>query len=488
MVCGFLLLGIAWAGGDPIGAIPDEPAHFVKAYATVTGQFSGGPFSGNLNGLRPRSAAWFVAAGRTYLVPARLIAPSSVLCYAFDTARTADCQVFDPEPARPNDLVPASTHLGTYSPFPYLFTGPLMRGAQDFRSAVRRGRAASLFVCSVFIGLAAVLLSQRGPVALVSLGIAVTPAVVFLAASLNTSGIEITSAMCLWAALLGIVRGQSGRMHWMAGAVGGVVLALTRPLGAMMMPVILMTVVLLAGFLVPLRELRRHSPVAAISLLCVTLAAAMSFLWAEFGTPHPHVDLHLALASLPAAAADLPNQVRDVIGIFGFSNTTMPMAAYLLGLVLLGGLGLLALTLGTWRERSALVGLGLAITAVDLALAVLVEAQIGFGMQARYVLPLVVGLPLLAGDIVQSHLADLSEGFARRWLVATCSGVALLQLTAFVSNQHRYAVGLKGPWLGMWPGSWSPDGGLAVWLCIAVAGSISLVSIGWLLQRERSPQ
>jgi hypothetical protein len=480
IVVAFALLSTAWAGGNPVGGTPDEPAHFIKAYATLDGQINGERPNVDLSGHRPRSAAWFAISGRSYWIPGRMVPPPTVICYAFDANSTPDCQNMASALSDRDAEVLAFTHLGTYSPFPYLLTGPAMRGADDFLSAVWRGRLASVAVCTMFIAWAAALACRRGAVALLGLVLAVTPGVVFLAGSLNTSGLEIASAVCFWCALLGVAREREpGTAVWGAVAVAGMGLALTRPLGAMMVPVAVATVIMFTRAAPLWAKLRSATWPAHAAVATVIVACAVSFLWAQFAIPHPHIDFGLAASSLGPALRDLPNQTRDVIGIFGWNNTTMPNAAYLLGLILLAGLGAFALALGSARDRLVLVGLGLAIVALNLALAVFVEAQIGFGMQARYIMPLAVGLPVLAADVVQQHAGRFKSMTVRRLLRAAYGGVAVLQFTAFVTNQHRHAVGLHGAWLPPWDSKWSPEWGLGVWLALATTGCVALVIGGF---------
>jgi hypothetical protein len=156
--------------------------------------------------------------------------------------------------------------------------------------------------------------------------------------------------------------------------------------------------------------------------------------------------------------------------------------------LLLGGL---ALRFGTRRERIALLGLAVIVVLADIGIATVIEAQIGFGMQARYILPLAVGLPMLAGEFLHRHRhrPEVRRGYrmtARlegRIRVVSFAVVAFLQLVAFVANLHRYIVGENASWKLPWHGSWRPDGGVAVWTAFAVAGVLCLAVTG-LVSRD----
>jgi len=108
-------------------------------------------------------------------------------------------------------------------------------------------------------------------------------------------------------------------------------------------------------------------------------------------------------------------------------------------------------------------------------------------MQARYLMPLIVGLAIAAGDIVQVHVNQLRQKTVRLLLAAGYGGAAVLQLTAFVANEHRYAVGLHGSWLPPWDSRWSPDGGLMLWFIVASAASVALAAAAAVLIRPRVP-
>src|SRR5687768_16588337 len=88
LVIAFFLLGVAWAGGNPPAASPDENGHFIRAYASADGQVWGEPapqvsFSMDPTSLDGRQARWFSVSRRSFRVPARLVPPDTVTCYAF---------------------------------------------------------------------------------------------------------------------------------------------------------------------------------------------------------------------------------------------------------------------------------------------------------------------------------------------------------------------------------------------------------------------
>lgn len=483
------VLCAAWAGANPPGGSPDEPSHFVKAYASATGQVGGEPYPRDVTLDDPRSLEWFRATGRSYRLPAGLVPPSSVQCFAFDPDRTPECQDLDPPGHSGDAEVLAPTHLGTYNPALYVPAGLAAATADTFATGAWRARWANVAISSGLLVAGALLVRRRGALALGGFAVAATPMVVFLASSVNTNGIEAAAALCLWAGVVRVVRspGDASPAPWIAVGLSGAVLALSRPLGAAILAAVVVVAALLGW--PRLRALsaraRRRAVAVAVAL---TVAFAVSAAWAVLVMPSPDLDVGLAARSLDDALRDLPNQARQLVGIFGWNDTTMPLAAYLLAFAAIGGLGVAAFRVGDRRERAALVGLAAIVLVADVGIAVLIEAQIGFGMQARYVLPLAAGFPLLSADIL-AHRSVRGAVAIPPWTVPGLFAAAgTLHAVAFVANAHRYAVGRSASWTPPWDSRWSPDGGLAVWLGLAVVASAALALSGVTTGRaDRQP-
>jgi hypothetical protein len=478
---GFAALGIAWAAANPPGASPDEPANLVKAYATGAGQIGGSqrgvPAGSTFDDAK--SEAWFERADRTYTIPARLHLPSGqVPCFAFLRDESAACSDHQ---AIASTAEASTTQFGTYQPFLYAPAGLAMQGAPTFASADVRGRLADVLVAAALLGLAAYVTwtDRRSLLSLGGLLLGVTPMVVFLSASVTTNGIEAAAAACAWAALLRLTRREQGRRRaaWAALAIGGSVMVLSRMLDPFFLAGMVAVVWLARS---PSSEAkdgrgRDRSTIATASIVVLAVAIGLSLLWTAAFTAHPATSLSTSVHALPTAIKHLPNQLRQAVGIFGWNETTMPQPAYGLWILLTGALVIIALWIGTWRERLALLALGVGVVLADLAIATLVEAPIGFGMQARYILPLTVGIPMFAAELVNRHPEKL--GARRVQLLGLCAagGAIVLQLVAFLVNAHRYAVGASRGWAPTWPSSWAPSGGLLPWLLFAALGAGLLV-------------
>jgi hypothetical protein len=488
LTLGFVVLSFAWAGANPKGASPDAPHHVVKAYVTGRGDIWGEPALPEHEG-EASTQRWFNSVSRAYFVPARIAPPESISCYGHDRSLTADCQRLDlPPDGQPDVLV--QNHFGTYNPALYAPLSLSMLGASDYATAEWRGRLAVVAICTVFVGWAALLLARPGAgwTSLAGLVLALTPLVVFTSSNVTTSGIEITSAICFWVALLTIVRAPRERWGapWVAAGVSGATMAISRPVDAALVLVVIATVAIVAG-----RQARDvigtvRRPAVIVGAV-VVIAAGASAAWAVLVTAHPPIDLGLAARSLGETVSDLPVQLRQAIGVFGWNDTPMPQPVYLLTLAALGGLLVVALRVGEWRERLAVVWLAFATIAIHIGLGVLVEAQIGFDMQARYTLPLLVGVPLVSAWIVEGHEWEVDPRITRLLAPAIFAMTAVVQAVAFATNAHRYAVGGSASWTIPWDARWTPQGGYFLWFAVAAMAVALLAAPAVLALRPREP-
>lgn len=482
LVSSFLLLAIAWAIANPPSAGPDEPDHVLKAVVTGHGQLLGrspapSPAPMPAAAALPDSAvAWMRATTRAYERSPALAPPNDLPCFAFAPDTPASCGADGGRGLRSaTNTEIAETQFGTYPPLFYLPAGIAMRGAHDYSDADRRGRVANALLCSGLVGWALLLAWSRcGALGLAGVCVAVTPSAIFFAAVMGTSGLQTAAAVCAWTGVAAIVlRPESkGLGPFVAAGVGGSIVALAHPLGA-----VIALCIVLTGMAMMTRHSMRVLLASRSRPLIVSTAAVMgsclaSLAWVVVVMPGRSFSVTNAVRDVPGALRQIPHQVQGLIGVFGWNDTTMPSPVYAFAL-----LPVIALGVAAWRSGSASHRRGLSVAAllvgvVDVIIA-LYNAQIGFHMQARYVLPLAVGFPILAGFVAERPMVhERTGGHA---LLATLAIIAsgVVQLAAFIANAHRYAVGRSGSWAIPWPSMWAPPGGLAPWLlCVTVAVSL----------------
>lgn len=338
-----LLTGLAWAFSTPPGGGYDEIAHYVKAVGVAGGDLAGSPVRvhaedralGRLAkalgrarpapGPLPPRLAWITRTKREFTMPARLTVAETCV-FASDHRCIG--------PLRRTPFTYARSYVGTYQPFSYLMPGLAARAASSPAAAIRLGRLANLAVSLALLVFAALMLwtEEGGAFPLLGLLAAVTPTVIYCASILNPSGPEIAAGACLAAALVRLGRGEGARVDrpaWAAAALAGSVLALGRSLGPLLVVLVGLTVGLLLGGR-RLRSAAARSRGAATTVgVVVLLAAVACWVWEATQQPHPAPGINDLGPGLREVAAAAPFLLRQLVGLFGAFDISLPALAYL---------------------------------------------------------------------------------------------------------------------------------------------------------------
>jgi hypothetical protein len=173
-----------------------------------------------------------------------------------------------------------------------------------------------------------------------------------------------------------------------------------------------------------------------------------------------------------------PSLVRQGMGVFGWLDADMPFAGYLvwtaMALMLLGA----ALLVGSRHDRSTLAAMVAAGLVLTVAVAALLMQPIGFLPQARQLLPVVVALPLVAGEVLFRQGPRFSSLRLGNLIFFFALLGGAVQGLGWYANAHRQAVGVSGPWLFLGQAQWSPPLGWFFWLLAVALGSLALVAFG----------
>lgn len=487
VVAAFVLLLAAWVGANPPFASPDEPAHYVRALAVASGQLRGSPTEytkEQLSGAEDRVVTWMSSTGRAFDIPDRLAALPTPSCFAFQPDQSAAC--LRREPRSPPVM---RSYVGSYQPFLYAPPGVIARLGRSPVSALFLGRVVDAALAAALLAMGAFALwsASSGPWSLVGLLLAATPMALFLGASLSPNGSEVAAGICFFATLMRLSRpGEASegppKWLWAALAVSGVVLATSRSLGPLFVALALGVWIATFGPRPAWRRWRngRHAAIAATA--AIAIAAAVGGLWELLVQPHP--DRPRLTAHLVGSTARLwPKFLEEQIGLFGWLDTVLPGWATKSWMVMVFLVVALALVFGSGRRRLVLGAVIVVVAVSTVGFAVLVT-NTGFGFQGRYVLALVVVVPLYGGEVLHDAASRMKgawskgawSGRALRWLpLVVAVGVALVQLTAWYFNARRYAVGAHGRRLFLLSPAWSPALGWWPWLVIAIVGSGLLV-------------
>lgn len=488
LVAGLGLLVLAWMVGEPPFSSPDEPSHYLRALSIPTDGLIGDENPGyEAPVLSPQQLATVRQEVRTVSVPPGLY-PAGLSCQILRPLDSAACQLAAPDP--PAEPLRVDAPTGSYPPALYVLPGLAARLGSDPVTAHLLGSAASAALAVALLALAVALAwrAERGVASLVGVLAATTPMVLYVAGSLNPSGPEIAAGMALGAGALRLARSAGERVPgrvWAAVAGAAVVLALSRSVSPAWLALHGLVFLAWAGPRQVGRLVRANPRPAALAGGAVVLAVGAAAAWTlAHGT-----SVDVALGPWPAALLQSASRGwlavwRDGVAMLGYLEYGPPGPLYALWravwVVLLGA----ALVFGTARQRVVLlllVGVALAVPTL-LELAVL--RQTGFAVQGRHVLPVLVLVPLYAGEVVAER-----GGRAVTLLAAAVAALtAFVHLSVWFAAAHRAAVGIDGSWRFLGRSEWSPPLGFAAWTVVALSGAALVAAVALARPARASAQ
>jgi Predicted membrane protein (DUF2142) len=461
---GFALLVGAWiAATTPFGA-PDEASHYLRALSITNGDVLGPKVVYTGYPLTPTQEAWANEITRAVMVPARLT-PPNVRC-------------MNGKPNVRGSCVEAA-QAGNYPPLPYLLPAAGLAVAHDTSTAIWVTRALSALPALAFLLLAFALLWSGTGWSLLGLLAATSPMVLWVSSIVNPSGMQITACLAFAAALIRIARApaEAPSWTWLAFAASGIAGILAGPIG---LEFVILELVLFAALLgrPGLRELRGMTKHWAVWASGLTLLAAgvVAVIYSRVADFHATFRISPLWHGLHEGVIQLSPVLRGGVGIFGSLTVFLPVSAYWIWWLIVLGLLIAAIWLGDRRDRILIV----AVTAIALAFPVLSFAWVvrftGFGLQAREVLPPLLLIPLVAGDVVYRNRARIAyRQSAQAVLGATIALLAVFQAYAWWYDARDVA-GAPGTIRFYAHASWSPPGGWLPWIAFALAGTAALLA------------
>jgi hypothetical protein len=462
-------LGSLWALASPLGSGPDEGEHVIKAVALYRGQLIGKP-------VPTRDPAYV-----SFNVPKTYgLLPFYPDCYRVRPPRPASCE--GPLLAS-STQVPTPTYTGRYPPLYYLLVGwPSLFSYTG--TSVYLMRLVSVIVSALFIGLAVALALTYAESSIVvgAVLLAVTPAALYLSSVVEPNGLEISSALCLWTALallLSKERDKVPRPLVHAAGAAATAMALTRALSVAWVAGILFVTLVVAAPPALVRALFRDTA-ARLWGVVLLVASCVAVAWVATQGALDVVALgNKQFTAIHAFRYVLDHTRRYAVEMFGSFNprgTLVPAAIEPFFWTALGALVIWALVRSGWRARLAML---LVIVATVLAGPVLTAASIhtdGIIWNGRYALPVLVGLPVLAGVAVD-RTAEAKWKAPAAVLVAVALGC---QVVGIYWLMRRFAVGTQGAINILFTRvEWEPPLGVPL---IAIAALALAVLIGaWVL-------
>ena len=471
-----------WTFAVPLMDSPDEPTHAIKAAAVARGELTTSyTIVVSAFGIRPVTE---VEVPRAY---ADLTPIAS--CFVHGRGPRAPCALASQVgPAGPTTR--AGTYVGTYPPLYYAIVGWPSRLLRP-EDALYAMRLIGALICSALLasGLTSASRCSRRRLVVAASVLGITPMVIFLTASINPNGLEIASAFCVWLAALELVRhrGMAPTRLMVRLGVSSVLLVGSRPLSPAFVVVILGAVALLAGQRPALRRLASDPRVRATAavIAAATLGSAVFVIVNHSATAilkfpltgHPS-HLETAHHSLDLTGA----RIHQMIGVLGWLNlTTPPLPTWLVDgweiAILL--LGVVALTVGTWRHRLVLLALVSGVLVMPVVSEGVGAATYGYAWQGRYALPIAVGIPIVSGWVIDASNALPIR--VERWIAAVVAAwvaVGLVIAQGAMLAQLMFGVGAR--WTRAfesvpWAGPLSP----AVLMAACSAAGVALAA--WLI-------
>jgi Predicted membrane protein (DUF2142) len=445
---GFFLVFGSWAFAAPYGGPADEIQHVIRAVGVVRGQFAPAPAEVLDYKGRPGMGAY-------QDVPTGLLQDAT--CFGVKPKISAACA--KPISGGPVGTLP--TTAGRYNPLYYALVGLPVSLSPTWGGLVGT-RLISAALSAALLAFAFVVLSGWSRIGLMPAGlIAVsTPMLAHLAGAVNPNGLEIAAGIALFSAaiplLLGPPSGRMGPLVWLVG-ISATILATLRSLGPMWV------FSAFAALLLPLSRprLRRLWSERAVRWWAGVLGGALvlSLAWiVGMRTGNlVHQPVPLYSYSKPAAAFQYLNQwggiyLDGLVGVAGWFDTFLPNPIYWIWLGLAGSLVVFAMVVGGWadRWRFLLITFG-AVVPVGVVQVAEVN-NLGWIIGGRYVLPLLVGMPLLAAFILERTVlkAQHARTFIRLFCVTLIPVHMLLLLEAMCRWQSGLDLAHPNPFTGDW--------------------------------------
>jgi hypothetical protein len=502
----FALMCLAWIVAAPLVSGPDEHDNQVRAAAVARLQFRGAriPGSGNIGVLvrvpsivSNAEAQCFI--GRQHTIP-------KIPFYEEGEPLTEDCGRFSGS----GKLVDEYNYEYRQQPGYYFFAGlPSLVFTNKLGLYLIRLVGALMFSGLLASAVVSLLRLRAAPLLLLGAAVAATPKLFYLAATTNAAAVETAAALSLFAAGLVLARGPSpgrpdlersadadgqaasGRSALARGSGGvdrrtvlrfGIALAVLSQIRALSpgYAVVLVVILGLLGGRDRVRMLLGRTDMR-VALAVGAGGLVLTLAWLI----HMHSMFPYATrdgSGLTSAIGDIPWWMRELVGVFGSTDVVPPAIVPLAWLAAVGGLFAVAWRRGNRVEVGLAAGLAVAAIALLVSGQGLAFPQTGYFWQGRYILPLMVVVPVLAlaprpGD------NDRDRGNLRRLALVLVPIVVVGHLWSYLYTVRHYTVGFHGtinPFKFLFDPIWSPP--VPPWALVALF-VLAWIGLGRVLLR-----
>jgi hypothetical protein len=432
-------------------SVPDEPAHTIKAAAVARGQFVG-----NTTGVQGDPL--------TVNVPGYIAHLGKYSCFAQHSDVTPACAV--PIDATDRGWIPAQTSAGNYNPVYYGIVGMGSRGLSG-ETAIYAMRIVSAWLAAFFLAgiFCAASSLRRFHRPIIASAIALTPAVLFLAGSVNPNALEIAATGAVFMSLCAILEQSASttrisRLLLVVFALSGSLLAHTRPLSLLWLAISVTAAVLFYGVPTLIRTLPKRG--FQVSLLMVSLSSLFALWWVV--SAKSFESLLTGSEPIPADVAVVSmldrtfGFIAEYVGVLGWLDTYPPIAVIFTWVLGMGFLLVLGLTARPIRNRWPLAMLSITVLSLPVALQASSSESLGWIWQGRYNLPALVTLLLacgIAARLLPFRITPWTSSILR-WTVVLA---VLAHVYLMLEGMRRYTVGIHGDhvnWTEMFEPEWQP--------------------------------
>lgn len=445
----FMLIGVAcaaWTFAYPRLGGPDESQHAIRAAAVVRGELLGRHDDryGNLD--------------LVVDVPESYGQTANVDCYWPTMDTTPTCM----SPISGSSRLVSATTYEFRGPFLYYAVVGVPTLPFPSLAGIYLMRLVNALLCAALLASAlTAAVRVRSLPLLVGVFVAITPEVLFLGGVINSNSVEAAAGICLWTALVALLRApeESWKALIRTAGIAAVVLVASRGLS----PLFLVICITAIGLITPrtrLRQLLARRDIHRWALV-ITIATVACATWTEYVIrKYP---LNVAGLGWSRALTQIPGFGRGAIGDFviqgrllALRQVPLPVFVYLAWATAM--IVLLGAAVRSARRRELLVLAGL--IAVSLVVPV-AGAALGAGGQywvGRHVLAIACGIPILTGIYATPHDARATANHRSLWFGVLAALVAA-QVLAFGWTLHRYIVGGSAtfnPLTFLFSPTWSP--------------------------------
>lgn len=440
------LLSGLWAVANPIAAAPDEPTHITKAAALVREQTLGVPDGPSY---REFDLPWIFG-----------ITHEMYTCHVFRSTIPASCWPIDY--GDPTEIRETYTSASGYNPMYYAVVGlPSVLPPSLEVLYLMRLVGAVLGSGLLALGLRSLAEMPRRRWAVAGTAVAMVPMVLFMNSTVNPNALEASAGFGLWLTLLAALRHPDPalvrRRWWRAGIL---VLALVN--AKAFSPIYLALIVLTVVALVPwgnVREaLRDRRTWPGIGLGVVGSALAVAWTLTAGRTPGldtiGYPDLHNRWIALEKILQQTTYYYEQLVANFGWHDSRPPDWVYTWISVAVAVLLLLVMVLAERRERVVVGALAVSVIAIPVVMQLPFAPSVGLPWQGRYLAAVAVGVPLVAGVVLDR--AEIPRKMAERLVLLLVGMMGVVHVVSFAANLQRYTVGSAAPWFTPTTNSWNP--------------------------------